>query len=487
MKSVSWAGVLISALVLSACDLAPNYAPPKVDLPAKFKEDAGWRVAHPSDDLPRGAWWTAFKDPTLNALEPQIEEANQNLANALANYQQARTNVEQAQAGLYPSLEQDTTVTTNRQSDHRPLRSADQPTHYGANTLDVQASYEVDLWGRVRDTIKANADQAQAEAAVLESVRLSLHAELARDYLNLRGLDREARLLRDTAKAYGDALTLTQNRLAGKIASPIDVARAQSQLATAQALIDDTAARRALLEHAIATLVGKPASSFTLPVSVAAIASPRRPTAVPSTLLERRPDISAAERAVAAANEQIGVAKAAFYPRFFLNLSGGTQDTGFHLLDLKNELFSIGPSVNLPIFDGGKRTAQLELATAFRDGAVAQYRGRVLQAVQEVEDALALDRLLTLEAKHTADAEAAAKKVLDLSLTLYRDGATTYLDVVTAQTTALDAERTGLLLATRRSQTSVALILALGGGWTVPVQLAETPVSTVDLIKQLGH
>lgn len=487
MKFIYWAGTLVSALILSACDLAPSYAPPKIDLPATFKEDKVWHVAHPSDDLPRGAWWTAFKDPTLDSLEPQIEAANQNLANALANYLQARTNVEQAQAGLYPTLEQDTTVTTNRQSDHRPLRSANQPTHYGANTLDVQASYEVDLWGRVRDTIKANVDQAQAEAAILESIRLSLHAELARDYLNLRGLDREARLLRDTAKAYGDALTLTQNRLAGKIASPIDVARAESQLATAQALIDDTAARRALLEHAIATLVGKPASSFSLPVSAAPIASPRRPSAVPSTLLERRPDIAAAERTVAATNEQIGVAKAAFYPRFFLNLSGGTQDTGFHLLDLKNELFSIGPSVNLPIFDGGKRTAQLELATAVRDGAVAQYRGRVLQAVQEVEDALALDRLLTLEAKHTAEAETAAKKVLDLSLTLYRDGATTYLDVVTAQTTALDAERTGLLLSTRRSQTSVALILALGGGWTVPVQVAETPVSTVDLVRQLGH
>jgi multidrug efflux system outer membrane protein len=487
MKYLSWAGILMSALVLSACDLAPAYSPPKVDLPSKFKEDAVWRVAHPSDNLPRGAWWTAFKDPTLNALEPQIEEANQNLAHALANYLQARTNVEQAQAGLYPTLGQDTTLTTNRQSDHRPLRSASQPSHYGANTLDIQASYEVDLWGRVRDTIKANVDQAQAEAAILETVRLSLHAELARDYLNLRGLDAEARLLQNTARTYSDALTLTQNRLAGKIASPIDVARAQSQLASAQALIYDTAARRALLEHAIATLIGKPASAFSLPVSLAPIASPRRPSAVPSTLLERRPDISAAERAVAAANEQIGVARAAFYPRFFLNLSGGTQDTGFHLLDLRNELFSIGPSVNLPIFDGGRRTAQLEFAQAARDAATAQYRGRVLQAVQEVEDALALDRLLTLEAKRTAEAEAAARKVLDLSLTLYRDGATTYLDVVTAQTTALEAERTGLLLSTRRQQTSVALFLALGGGWTVPTDVAETPLSTVDVVKQLAH
>jgi multidrug efflux system outer membrane protein len=484
MRFFSWASVFASAFSLCACDLAPSYAPPKVDLPPKFREGGMWQLANPSDGLPRGPWWTEFHDKTLDALEPQVDEANQTLANALANYMQARTNVEQAESGLYPSLEQDSSLSTNRQSDHRPLRSANQPSHYGANTLDIQASYEVDLWGRVRDTIAASAAQAQAEAAILENVRLSLHAELARIYIDLRSLDREGQLLADTAKAYSDALTLTQNRLAGKIAPPIDVARAQSQLATAQALVAGTFARRALLEHAIATLVGKPASSFSIPAAPVIIALPQRPPAVPSTLLERRPDIAAAERSVAVANEQIGIARAAFYPRFFLNLSGGTQDTGLHLLDLKNELFSIGPSVSLPIFDGGMRTAQLEAALAVRDAQTAKYRGQVLLAVQEVEDSLSQDHWLGIEAKRVAEAVEAAKKVLDYSLTLYRDGATTYLDVVTAQTTALDAERTALRLRTRRLEASVALFLALGGGWTAPVRVAEVspPLSTLDLL-----
>ena len=278
-----------------------------------------------------------------------------------------------------------------------------------------------------------------------------------------------SKLLADTAKAYEAALTLTESRLAGKIASPVDVARAQSQLATARVLIADTAARRSLLEHALATLIGKPASSFSIRPLYVELHLPKRPEAVPSTLLERRPDIAAAERSVAAANEQIGVAKAAFYPRFFLNLSGGTQDTGLHLLDLKNEFFSLGPSVTLPIFDGGKRNAQLDFAIAARDAAAAQYRAHILQAVQEVEDNLALDHWLKIEAKRVDEAVASTQKVLDLSLTLYRDGATNYLDVVTAQTAALDAERTSLDLRTRRLQASIALYLALGGGWRGPI------------------
>ena len=336
-----------------------------------------------------------------------------------------------------------------------------------------RASYEIDVWGRVRDTIKSVAAQAQAEAADLENVRLSLHATLARDYFALRGLDSELKLLRETTKTYADALVLTQNRLAGKIASPIDVERAKSQLETAKALQDDTEARRALLEHAIATLVGKPASSFTIPQQAIAFATPRGPSAAPSSLLERRPDIASAERAVASANEQIGIAKAAFYPRFTFNLSGGTEDRGVHLFDLKNELYSLGPSVTLPIFDGGRRTAQLEAAFARRDETIALYRQRVLTAIQEVEDALAVDRLLGREGKRIEAALTAEKKVLDLSLTLYRDGATTYLDVVTAQTTLLDQERTSLGLLTRRNTSSVNLFVALGGGWTPPLRVAS--------------
>ncbi len=475
MRFGAWIGMIVPGLLLSACDLAPPYAPPATDIPVKFKEGGMWHVAEPSDRLPRGPWWVAYRDRTLDDLEPQVDDGNQTLAAAFANYQQARTIVQQAEAGLFPTLDQDTQFTTNRQSDHRTYRPfpLNGPSHYGNNELTIQSSYEVDLWGRVRDTIKSSAAQAQAQAADLENVRLSLHGALATDYLALRGLDSELLLLRDTVKAYAAALTLTQNRFAGKIASPIDVERAKSQLETAKALVDDTEARRASLEHAIATLVGKPASSFSIPQRAAPVAAPRGPSAAPSTLLERRPDIAAAEREVAAANEQIGVAKAAFYPRFFFNLSGGTEDRGVHLFDLKNELFSLGPSVTLPIFDGGRRTAQLEATLARRDETIALYRQRVLVAVQEVEDALALERLLGLEGKRLDAAIVAGKKVLEISLTLYRDGATTYLDVVTAQTTLLEEERASLAILTRRLNASVNLFVALGGGWTPVVRVAS--------------
>lgn len=466
--------MMTAGVLLAGCDLAPPYKPPSAPVPTSFKEGGMWHVAQPADEEPRGPWWTAFNDHTLNELEPRVDDANQSLAAALANYQQARAAVQHAEAGLFPTLEQDSQLTDNRQSAHRTYRTDpnNQPTYYGDNRLEIQAAYEVDLWGRVHDTIKANAAEAQAQAALLESVRLSLHAELARDYVALRGLDRELRLLQDTVKAYQDALTLTQNRLAGKIASPMDVARAQAQLETARALLEDDRARRAQLEHAIATLTGTPASEFSIPIAPVAMVTPRGPAAAPSTLLERRPDVARYEREVAAANEGIGVAKAAFFPRFFINLSGGTQDRGVRLLDLQNELFSLGPSVSLPIFDGGARKAQLAAAFARRDETVAQYRQTVLQAVQDVEDALAQEKYLTRENQRLEAAVTAEKKVLDLSLTLYRDGATNYLDVVTAQTSLLDQQRTALAVLTRRLGASVNLFVALGGGWTPPLRVA---------------
>ena len=465
---------LPASLLLGGCDLAPRYQTPAAAVPAHFKEDAAWKRAEPSDAMPRGVWWTAFRDRTLDALEPQVDDANQTLAAAFANYQQSRTQVQQAEAGLFPTLEQDSQLTTNRQSDHRTYRNGlSGPSHYGDNRLTIQSSYEIDLWGRVHDQIQSAAAQSQAQAALLESVRLSLHAQLARDYLALRGYDQQLKLLADTVKAYQNALTLTQNRLAGKIASPMDVDRAQSQLETAKALSDDVLARRAVMEHAIATLIGKPASDFSIPRAIVTIASPRGPVAAPSALLERRPDIAATEREVAAANEQIGVARADFYPRFFLNLSGGTQDRGVRLLDLKNELFTLGPSVTLPILDGGRRAATLEAAMSRRDQTVALYRASVLQAVQEVEDALAAKHYLGQEGQRLRNAVAAEQRVLGLSLTLYRDGATTYLDVVTAQTTLLQQQVTEIVLLTRRLNADVDLFVALGGGWDAPMRVAE--------------
>ena len=464
-----------TAMLLCGCDLAPRYQVPPAPLPTHFKEGGNWQQAEPGDGLPRGIWWTAFRDRTLDGLEPQVDDANQTLAAAFANYQQARTQVQQAEAGLFPTLDQNSQLTTNRQSDHRTYRTepSTEPSHYGDNRLTIQSSYEIDLFGRVHDQIQSAAAQTQANAAMLESVRLSLHAQLARNYLALRGYDQQLKLLTDTSKAYQDALTLTQNRLAGKIASPMDVARAQSQLETAKALIDDVLARRAVLEHSIATLTGRPASNFSIPRANIAIVSPRGPVAAPSSLLERRPDIAASERQVAAANEQIGVARADFYPRFFFNLSGGTQDRGVRLLDLKNELFTLGPSVSFPILDGGRRTATLEAALARRDQSVALYRANVLQAVQEVEDALATNRYLGQEGQRLRAAVAAEQKVLDLSLTLYRDGATTYLDVVTAQTTLLQQQVAEIVLLTRRLSANVDLFVALGGGWDAPLRVAE--------------
>ena len=458
------------AAALGGCDLAPPYAPPAVALPAKFKEGGQWQLAQPRDDEPRGPWWTVYRDRTLNALEPQVDEANQSLVAALANYEVARAAVQGTESGLFPTLDQVSQLTTNRQSDHRTYRTlpSNQPSHYGDDRLAVQSSYEVDLWGRVRDTIKQAAAQGQAQAALLENARLSLHALVARNYLALRGLDRELALLRAATKAYGDALALTQNRLAGKIASPEDVARAQAQLESAKALIEDTLAQRAILEHAIATLVGQPASSFSIPQANIVIAEPRGPAAVPLSLLARRPAIAAAERQVAAANEGIGIAKSAFYPRVFINLYGGTQDRGVRLLDPKNILYTIGPSIDLPLFDGGRRTAELDAAMARRDQAYAQYKQTILVAVQEVEDALSSQHHLGAESKRLEAAIKADQTVLDVSLTLYRDGATTYLDVAVAQTALLAQQRAAIGLLTRQLGSSVNLFVALGGGWAPP-------------------
>lgn len=454
------------ALLLAACDLAPAYHPPVVEIPAKFKEAGNWQLAHPSDGEPRGDWWRSFNDRTLDELEPQVEAANPDLAAALANYLQARDYVLEAQSAFYPEIDNQNTLSGNKQSAHRPLRGAGEPTYYGANTIQATASYEVDLWGRIRDRVKAAQAQAQASKADLESVRISLQAELARDYVSLRGVDLEAKLLRDTVKAYQEALQLTQERLAGKIAAPIDVARAEVQLKDAEALLADTIGPRAAFEHAIATLIGQPASTFSIAPVTKPTAIPTFPSGVPSNLLERRPDVAAAERETAAANESIGIARAAFFPTFTINLLAGEQDTGLNLLSLSNSLWSVGPSVYLPLFDAGLRRAELAAAEAAYLQTVAQYRSVVLHAIQEVEDDLANLRSLKIEGRDVDAAAVSAERASDLALTSYREGAVNYLDVVTAQSAALDAERASIGIATRRLQTSVGLILALGGGWS---------------------
>jgi NodT family efflux transporter outer membrane factor (OMF) lipoprotein len=465
------------AVALAACDLAPAYRPPAVTVPTAFKEEVvakpgrqakigPWQPAQPSDAAPRGPWWEAYRDPELNRLEAQVDVANQTLAATVAVYDQARAFAQEAEAGLYPTVGVGGTITTNKQSTRRPLRSANQPNYYGANTIGAQANYEVDVWGRVRDFVAAGKASAQASAADLELLRLSLHAELANNYVTLRGLDEQIRLLNDTVTAYRRALTLVQNRFRGDIASGVDVAQAETQLASAKAQISDVMSRRQLLEHAIATLIGQPAPTFSLAESAVQIPQPNVPAGLPSTLLQRRPDVAAAERQAASANQLVGVARAAFYPSFSLSATGGLQSTGVNLFSLPYSFWSLGPSVSLPLFEGGLRRAELAGAKAAFESAAAQYRATVLNAFQDVEDNLALLRWLRQATKDEDAAVTAAQRSVSMALTLYRDGAENYLQVITAQTAALQAEQTALDLRTRRLQASIGLIRATGGGWT---------------------
>ena len=449
-------------LVLPGCDLAPSYQPPPLDIPAQYKEAEGWQAAAPADAIPRGAWWAIYNDATLDDLETKVDSANPTLAAAAAAYDQARNFAAEAEAGLFPTLGFGSSLSANKQSAERPLRSKGQPTYYGGNTLDLQASYEIDFWGRVHDAVAAGQAEAEASAADLEAVRLELHAELANDYVLLRGLDAEGKLLSDTVAAYQQALQLTQALFQGKIASGIDVSRAETQLHDAEAQASDIAARRALLEHAIASLTGQAASGFTLAPALLSIAAPNIPTGLPSTLLQRRPDIAAAERQAATANEGIGIARAAFYPTVSLGIIGGTQSTQLNLFNLPNSFWSIGPVISLPIFEGGLRHAELAVAKAAFDEAAGRYRAAVLQAFQDVEDNLALLHWLSREVQQEQAAAKAAQQTLDMSMSLYRDGAVSSLDLVTSQTAALTAERNVLALQTRHLQASIALVRALG-------------------------
>jgi NodT family efflux transporter outer membrane factor (OMF) lipoprotein len=457
----------LPTLALAACDLAPHYQVPTTQIPITYKEAAFWQVAKPADGIERGSWWRIFQDPELDRLEARVEPNNPTLAAALASFQQARAIAKEAEAGLLPNIGLGSNITTNRQSNHRPLRGANQPNQYLANTVDVQATYEIDLWDQVANSIKAGREAAQATGALLASARLSLQAELASDYVDLRGLDRQAIVLRNAVAAYSESLRVTQARLAGKIASGIDVARAETQLATAQASLTESIARRALLEHAIAVLVGVPPGNFTIAVTDWSLRQPALRPGLPSTLLQRRPDIAAAERQVAASNAQIGVARAAFYPTISLDALYGFQDTGFNLFSLPNDMWTLGPGLALPLFENGLRDAEEAAAIALNHQAAANYRATVLAAFQQVEDALSQQRLLGQEMSQETQAVRAAQRTVDMTTALYKDGAIDYLDVVTAQTAELQAEQTLVDLRTRRMAASVQLVQALGGGWEI--------------------
>jgi NodT family efflux transporter outer membrane factor (OMF) lipoprotein len=460
-----------AALLLAGCNLAPAYQPPRLTAPVAYSQAGPWTPATPLDRAPRGAWWLVFDDPVLDRLEDQIATGNLDLAVALSRYDQARQVAIQASANALPAIGLGGNATQNRQSDKRPLRNGG-PDIYADDLLTGSFSYELDLWGAVRNSVAAGKADAQASQDDAASVRLSLQAQLADAYFSLRGLDAQGALLAQTTAAYARALALTQAQHAGGIISGLDVGRAQTQYDAAAAQQTDVQASRAAYQDEIASLIGIPAPAFSLaPASSLPTPSlpapPVIPVGLPSQLLQRRPDIAAAERRAAAANAQVGVARAAFYPAVSLSASGGFNDSGggLSLFNLSNSLWSLGPSVALTVFDGGARRAADRIAIDNVNQAGEDYKSTVLSAFQQVQDNLVLADRLAVEAGQEQDAVQAADHTASLSLSLYDLGAVTYLDVVTAQAADLDAQRMALQIATRRLQASVDLVRALGGGW----------------------
>jgi NodT family efflux transporter outer membrane factor (OMF) lipoprotein len=462
-KRACGAGLLA---LLGACSFAPPLKTPVVPAGDAYKELGPWTPAQPADRLPRDSWWTLYDSAELDDLEKKLIAGNPTLAAALANYAQAKALADQARAGLFPTLGLNASVQRNRESANAPLRGPTTPTYYNANTLVGSVSYELDLWGQIRNEVLAGEANAAASAADLENARLSLIAQLAGDYIQLRSLDRESEILNETVKAYARALELTQERHGAGIAPGLDVSQAQTQLDAARSQAAQTLAQRALMEHAIAALLGLSASTFSIKPAIVAISLPQIPSGVPATLLERRPDIAAAQRRMIAANANIGVARAAYFPTVTLGAQGGFQSTGFsNWLSAPSSFWAIGPNALLSVFDGGLRRAQVAQARAEFDASAANYRSIVVSAFQQVEDSLA-----TLNHYHDATAEEkaavdAAQRTLDFALVLYKQGATDYLTVVTSQTALLQTQLEALNLDTLQLSSSVNLILALGGGW----------------------
>jgi multidrug efflux system outer membrane protein len=460
----SKAGIIASALVLTGCSLAPHYTPPQVATPEAYKELGPWQPAG-ADVPPAGKWWEAFGDETLNGLEERIEQGNYTLAAAAARYREAQAALRQARADRYPSITAGADVERAQASAGRPLGPGTLG-RYTDGSVGASLAYEIDLFGRITNQIRANAANAQASEQDEAAVRLALQAQLATAYFELRGLDARTNLLNQTVEAFGRAYDLTHDRHEGGIASGVDVSRARTQLSSARAELSSIAISRAHAEHAIAVLVGEAPSTFTLPVGDLALKPPVIPAGLPSVLLQRRPDIVAAERRVAAANSLIGVAKAALFPNVTLGGEGGFESSSGALFSASNAFWALGPlRAALSVFDGGKRLAGVRIAHAQYDETAANYRQSVLSAFREVEDDLAAQRLLVAQARDQADAAAAAERTRDLALTRYHDGATDYLEVVTAQTAALDAERALLEVRTLQLTTAADTVRAVGGSF----------------------
>ncbi len=458
----------LSVCAVACCDLAPSYHRPDTVIPDSYQGASPWEVARPQAGIARDSWWVPYGNATLNGLEARLPQ-NPDLLAEQESFFQARELAAEARSGLYPQVGANFQPSYNRESPERLFRSftSAAPLVEPSVQVDATASWEIDIWERIANEARSRKRLAQAAAANLALIKLSLQAELANAYLTLRGLDQQARLYEQTMGFYKTALDITQARLADKIGNGLDVVRAQAQYAGAAALLDESAGQRALALHAIAYLIGVPANGFTLPPQQdTPLRIPDIPTGLPSTLLQRRPDIAAAERYMAAANAEIGVARAAFYPNVSLSAVAGTQDRGFNLISLPNAMWSVGSAIALPLFEGGLRRAEVGFASSAYRQARDRYRSTVLSAFQQVEDQLALNEFLAKESGQQQALFAASSRAQHLALQLYTAGVGNYLDVVVAQVTAFQSAAGQLGVDIRLQQASINLVRALGGGWS---------------------
>jgi len=464
-KLVGLAGAL---LLISACTVGPNYVKPTTVAPGTYKEMKDWKVAEPKDHVMRGKWWEIYNDPQLNALEEQVNISNQNIFAAEAKFRQARALIQVARAAYFPTITMGPSFTRFRPSTTITQGATSSPSPTSLYSLQADATWELDLWGRVRRSVEASKANAQASAADLEGVRLSTHAQLAQSYFQLRAQDALKQILDETVITYQKSLELTQNRYASGVASRADVLQAEAQLKSTQAQAIEIGVQRAQLEHAIAVLIGKQASLFSVPFSpLANVIPPAVPVGIPSELLERRPDIASAERLMASANAQIGVAKAAYYPTVSLNASGGFQSIDLaKWFNWPSLFWSVGPVLAETLFSGGLRQAQIEQARAAYEATVGSYRETVLIGFQEVEDYLAALRILEQEELAQEEAVKAAVQSVTVVTNQYKAGIVGYLNVIVVQALALNDQTVAVNILGSRMTDSVLLIKALGGGWT---------------------
>jgi NodT family efflux transporter outer membrane factor (OMF) lipoprotein len=465
MKTIALAAALAS---LSACAVGPDYVRPSVDAPAQYKETGNWKVAQPRDDANRGKWWEIFGDPQLNALTEGIDISNQSLAAAAARFRQAQALVAAARAGLFPTVDGNLSITRSR-SPSGAVGGTTAGRIVTTRAAGVSANWDTDLWGRLDRTLEADVASAQASAADLAAVRLSAQTELAQNYFQLRVLDVQRQLLEDTVAAFGKSLQLTKNRYAAGVVGKVDVVQAETQLKSTQAQAIDIGVQRAQFEHAIALLIGKPSSEFAIERRPLTVVMPAIPPGLPSDLLERRPDIAAAERRVAAANAQIGAAQAAFFPSLTLSATAGFRTSEPSLwFTTPSRFWSLGPAIAQSIFDAGLRRAQTDQAIAAYDANVAAYRQTVLTGFKEVEDNLAALRILEEEARVQDEAVKAARESLALTTNQYKAGTISYLNVVIVQAAQVSNERAAVSILGQRLTAAVLLVKALGGGWQTP-------------------